>query len=131
MAVRSQVAHTGARDGSDLPDIGCSAREVYDFTSRWGGHILNALLDGPHRFSELHRTVDGISEKMLSQTLRTQIRDGLVTRSVQPTTPPQVSYELTDLGRGLIESLQPFVEWVRRNAVEVAAARHRHDQNQK
>jgi DNA-binding HxlR family transcriptional regulator len=129
MTVRSQVRHAGTQDDSDPPDIGCSAREVYDFTSRWGGHILNALQDGPQRFSELHKAIDGISEKMLSQTLRVQIRDGLVTRSVEPTTPPRVSYELTDLGRGLIESLQPFVEWVRRHAADVMAARHRHDQH--
>lgn len=128
MAVGSQAGRTCAQGEGDAPDIECAAREVYDFTSRWGGHILNALHDGPLRFAELHRAIDGISEKMLSQTLRTQVRDGLVTRSVEPATPPRVSYELTDLGRSLLESLRPFVAWVRRHAADVMAARQRHDQ---
>ncbi|MGV9823420.1 winged helix-turn-helix transcriptional regulator [Nocardia xishanensis] len=81
------------------------------------------------RFSELHATIDGISDKMLSQTLRTQIRDGLVARSVEPATPPRVSYELTAFGHGLLESLQPFLAWVRLHATDVAAARRQYDQH--
>ncbi|MEV0295314.1 helix-turn-helix domain-containing protein [Nocardia sp. NPDC050710] len=113
---------------SDVPNIECSARELVDVTSRWGGHILNALQDGPLRFSELHASIDRISDKMLSQTLRIQIRDGLVTRTVEPTTPPRVSYELTTLGYGLTESLQPFLAWVRVHAAEVMAAQQHYDQ---
>ncbi len=131
MAVRSQVPHPIAPDDGDAPHIDCSAREVVDVTSRWGGHILNALRDGPLRFSALQASIDRISDKMLSQTLRTQIRDGLVVRSVEPTTPPQVSYELTDLGHGLLESLQPFLDWVRHHAAEVSDARAQYDRRQR
>ncbi|WP_431969724.1 winged helix-turn-helix transcriptional regulator [Nocardia sp. bgisy134] len=129
MTVRSQVFHPTASGASDTPNIECSAREVVDVTSRWGGHILNALRDGPLRFSELQAAIDRISDKMLSQTLRTQIRDGLVVRSVEPTTPPRVSYELTALGHSLTESLQPFVAWVRLHAADVTAARQQYDQH--
>ncbi|WP_405492862.1 winged helix-turn-helix transcriptional regulator [Nocardia sp. NBC_00511] len=128
MTVRSQVSHRAAPGAGDAHNIECSAREVVDVTSRWGGHILNALRDGALRFSELHAAIDGISDKMLSQTLRTQIRDGLITRSVEPTTPPRVSYELTELGHSLTESLQPFLAWVRLHAADVAVARQSYDE---
>ncbi|MGY1868185.1 winged helix-turn-helix transcriptional regulator [Nocardia gipuzkoensis] len=96
-------------------------------TSRWGMLILTALGGGPLRFSELHGMIGGISEKMLSQTLRTLVRDGLVARTVEPSTPPRVSYELTSLGQGLTESLLQFLEWIRQHTADVVAAQHRHD----
>ncbi|WP_225729619.1 MULTISPECIES: helix-turn-helix domain-containing protein [unclassified Nocardia] len=128
MEVRSQVSRAPVSEPGDVTNIECSAREVVDVTSRWGGRILNALQDGPLRFSELQAAIDRISDKMLSQTLRIQIRDGLVLRTVEPaTTPPQVSYELTELGYSLTESLRPFLAWVRLHAADVTAARQAYD----
>ena len=65
---------------------------------------------------------------MLSQTLRTLVRDGLLARTVEPTTPPRVSYELTPLGRGLTESLDRFLGWIRQHTIDVVTAQRRHDQ---
>jgi DNA-binding HxlR family transcriptional regulator len=103
-------------------------RQVLDhITSRWGVLVLAALTRGPLRFSELSRIIDGISEKMLSQTLRTLTRDGLLARSVEPATPPRVSYALTALGQELTESLGPFLDWLYRHTADVVAAQRRHD----
>ncbi|WP_280249575.1 winged helix-turn-helix transcriptional regulator [Nocardia abscessus] len=128
MAVRSQVRNPPWPTTSDAFNSECPAREVLDhITSRWGMLILTALGGGPLRFSELHGMIGGISEKMLSQTLRTLVRDGLVARTVEPTTPPRVSYELTPLGQGLTASLLQFLEWIRQHTADVVAAQHRHD----
>lgn len=132
MAVRSQVRHPAWQDMSDAYNSECPAREVLDhITSRWGILILTALGNGPLRFSELNAMIGGISEKMLSQTLRTHVRDGLIARTVEPTTPPRVSYELTALGQGLTESLHQFLGWIRQNTVEVMAAQRRHDRQKR
>src|SRR5690606_7659717 len=78
----------------------CPSRGTLEHvTGRWGGLILGALYEGSLRFNELRRRVDGVSEKMLSQTLHALERDGLVHREAQPTNPPRVDYELTPLGR--------------------------------
>lgn len=128
MAVGSQARKTNWPLTSDAFNSDCPAREVLDhITSRWGVLILTALGRGPLRFSELHATIGGISEKMLSQTLRTLVRDGLVSRAVEPTRPPRVSYELTDLGRSLAGSLLQFLDWIRLHTIEVVAAQRRHD----
>ncbi|MGK8491637.1 winged helix-turn-helix transcriptional regulator [Nocardia asiatica] len=128
MAVRVQAQHAAVPRRSDAFNSDCPAREVLDhLTSRWGTLILTALDDGPLRFSELHGMIGGISEKMLSQTLRTFVRDGLIERTVEPTTPPRVSYELTTLGQGLTGSLQQFLAWIGRHTPEVMAAQRRYD----
>ena len=96
---------------------GCPTRVVLDHvTSKWGVLVLLALSDGTHRWGELRRAVDGISEKMLAQTLRTPEADGLVDRDARPTIPPHVEYSLTPLGRELVDRLLPLVEWIARNA---------------
>lgn len=129
MVVRSQVRNHDWPVTSDAFNSECPAREVLGhIASRWGVLILTALCGGPLRFSELHGIIGGISEKMLSQTLRTLVRDGLVARAVEPTTPPRVSYELTTLGQGLTESLQQLLDWIRRHTDEVVAAQRSHDQ---
>ena len=92
-------------------------------TSKWGVLVLLALSDGTHRWGELRRAVDGISEKMLAQTLRTLDADGLVHRDARPAIPPHVEYSLTPLGRDLVDRLLPLVEWIARNA-DVHPARH-------
>ncbi|CAM5490322.1 HxlR family transcriptional regulator [Streptomyces purpurascens] len=77
----------------------CPSRGTLEHvTGRWGGLALTALYEGSLRFNELRRRVDGVSEKMLSQTLHALERDGLVHREAQPTNPPRVDYELTPLG---------------------------------
>jgi DNA-binding HxlR family transcriptional regulator len=128
MEVGSQAGQDAWQGMSDAFNSECPAREVLEhITSRWGMLILAALGEGPRRFSELHATIGGISEKMLSQTLRTLVRDGLVARTVEPTTPPRVSYELTPLGRGLTKSLEQFLSWIRQHTIDVVTAQRRHD----
>jgi DNA-binding HxlR family transcriptional regulator len=128
MKVGSQAGPDAWQGMSDAFNSECPAREVLEhITGRWGMLILAPLGEGPRRFSELHATIGGISEKMLSQTLRTLVRDGLVARTVEPTAPPRVSYELTPLGRGLTKSLEPFLGWIRQHTIDVVAAQRRHD----
>ncbi|WP_410624904.1 winged helix-turn-helix transcriptional regulator [Amycolatopsis sp. cmx-8-4] len=92
---RYEVFHTG-----------CLARDVVDHvTSRWGIWVLICLRSNDLRFYELRESIQGISEKMLSQTLRTLVQDGLVWRKVEPTTPPQVTYGLSEFGRYASEPL--------------------------
>jgi len=96
---------------------GCPTRVILDHvTSKWGVLVLLALSDGTHRWGELRRAVDGISEKMLAQTLRILEADGLVNRDARPTIPPHVEYSLTPLGRDLVDRLLPLVEWIALNA---------------
>ena len=78
---------------------------------RWTVMVVGALWQGPLRYNELQRAVDGISQRMLSLTLKGLEQDGLVTRTVFPTTPPRVDYELTGLGRKLIVPLHALYEW--------------------
>lgn len=107
----------------------CPAREIFDHvTSRWGMLILCALGTGPHRFYELRDRIGGISEKMLSQNLRILARDGLIERTVEPATPPRVSYTLTPLGAELATRLQGLIKWITVRADDVATAQHRYDQ---
>ncbi|WP_311446708.1 winged helix-turn-helix transcriptional regulator [Frankia nepalensis] len=97
-------------------------------TSRWGLLVLVALRDGPMRFYELRNLVDGVSEKMLSQTLRTLTRDGLLAREVMATSPPSVRYALTPLGVDAAEPLQQVLQWVRRNATTVCRSQESYDE---
>ncbi|GAA0346077.1 helix-turn-helix domain-containing protein [Streptomyces blastmyceticus] len=84
----------------------CPARDVVDHvTSRWGIWVLISLRSNDLRFYELRESIQGVSEKMLAQTLRALVQDGLVWREVEPTTPPQVTYGLTEFGRDVGEPL--------------------------
>ena len=113
---------------SDAFHNDCAARVVLDHIgSRWGVLVLTALRDGPMRFSVLGTKIEGISEKMLSQTLRTLSRDGLVYREVDPSAPPKVSYGLTPLGAGLAGHIQQLFDWLRANADQVVAHQRRYD----
>ncbi len=92
---------------------GCPTRVVLDhIMSKWGVLVLLALTDGTHRWGELRREVQGVSEKMLASTLRTLEADGLVMRTSYPEVPPRVEYSLTELGEELMERMLPLVEWV-------------------
>ncbi|MFD4558824.1 winged helix-turn-helix transcriptional regulator [Streptomyces sp. NPDC058469] len=107
----------------------CPSRGTLEhITGRWGGLTLCALHEGSLRFNELRRRVDGVSEKMLSQTLHALERDGLVHREAQPTNPPRVDYELTPLGHGVAERLKGLVDFVESRMDDVLAARTRYDE---
>ncbi|MGK9165157.1 helix-turn-helix transcriptional regulator [Inquilinus limosus] len=85
--------------------------------------VVALLSDGPMRFNEIRRTIGGISQRMLTLTLRGLERDGLVTRTVFPTIPPRVDYELTELGRTLIEPLKALFAWATTHHPTIEAAR--------
>ncbi|MEW2513557.1 helix-turn-helix domain-containing protein [Streptomyces sp. NPDC046870] len=107
----------------------CPSRGTLEHvTGRWGGLTLGALYEGPLRFNELRRRVDGVSEKMLSQTLHALERDGLVHREAQPTNPPRVDYELTALGRQVAERLLALIHCVEGAMDDVLASRARYDE---
>ncbi|MBT2439895.1 helix-turn-helix transcriptional regulator [Streptomyces sp. ISL-36] len=106
----------------------CTSRETLEHvTGRWGSLTLGALHEGSLRFNELRRRVDGVSEKMLSQTLHALERDGLVHREAQPTNPPRVDYRLTPLGREIAEQLRGLIDLVEGRMPQVLAARESYD----
>ncbi|QFY09021.1 transcriptional regulator [Nonomuraea phyllanthi] len=102
----------------------CTSRTVLEtLTGRWAILALVALHEGPYRFNALRRRVDGVSEKMLSQTLHALERDGMVLRVAEPSIPPRVEYSLTPLGHEAAERLIPLIEWVEERMPQVASAR--------
>ncbi|MFD9887895.1 winged helix-turn-helix transcriptional regulator [Amycolatopsis sp. NPDC059027] len=112
----------------DVFTSACPGRMIVEnLTSRWMTLILAALRDGTLRFYELRDKVDGISEKVLTQKLRILVRDGLVERTVEPSTPPKVSYTLTELGCSVMRPLGDLVRWIEDNGSAVLAAQDRHD----
>jgi DNA-binding HxlR family transcriptional regulator len=94
---------------------------------KWTVLIVVLLGDGPKRFNEIKRMVGGISQRMLTFTLRGLERDGLVTRTVFPTSPQRVEYELTKLGGSLWEAVEPLGLWARAHVREILASRERFD----
>jgi DNA-binding HxlR family transcriptional regulator len=95
----------------------CPTRTVLDhITSKWGVLILSALSERSRRWGELRRVVEGVSEKMLAQTLRTLEADGFVLRDAHPTIPPRVEYSLTSRGIELADRLRPLMQWIADNA---------------
>ena len=105
---------------------GCPSRDVLTkIGDRWTVLVINTLAQGPLRYSELHHCVDGISQKMLSQTLKGLTHDGLVARQVYPEIPPRVEYELTAAGHSLLEPLQMLVNWAIAHMDDIVAARKR------
>ncbi|MFD9423781.1 MULTISPECIES: helix-turn-helix domain-containing protein [unclassified Streptomyces] len=121
------VSGTG-RD-PDVNQVMCPSRLVLEHvTSRWGVLVLAALLERSYRFSELRRSVGGVSEKMLTQTLRTLERDGFVHRDAKPVIPPRVDYSLTPLGREAAEQVWGLARWTERRVDAVHAAREAYDE---
>jgi DNA-binding HxlR family transcriptional regulator len=94
---------------------------------KWSVFVIMLLGGGPLRFNEIKRMIGGISQRMLTLTLRGLERDGLVTRTVFPTIPPRVDYELTDLGRGLSRPVEALGKWAFEHRVEIENARARFD----
>ena len=94
---------------------------------KWSVLVVTRLGSGSMRFNELRRSIGGISQRMLTLTLRGLERDGLVTRTVFPTVPPRVDYALTSLGRDLLEPVSALGEWATRNQAKIARAREKFD----
>lgn len=116
------LAQIREKSGEAIFLEGCPTRVVLDhIMSKWGVLVLLALSEGTHRWGELRREVEGISEKMLASTLRTLEADGLVVRTSYPEVPPRVEYGLTELGDELMERMLPLVEWVAGHAGTIAA----------
>lgn len=138
------VGHTGvtrdaghttdfcAEASACAPDIAatmsCEIRDLLDrLADKWSLLVVELLGDDTRRFSDLRRQIDGISQRMLTLTLRHLERDGLVTRTVYPVVPPRVEYRLTPLGSGLLEAIGPLVAWTRAHRDHIATAQAAYD----
>ncbi|WP_327695323.1 winged helix-turn-helix transcriptional regulator [Streptomyces sp. NBC_00459] len=107
----------------------CPHRLVLEHvTSRWGVLVLMELLERPYRFSELRRAIGRVSEKMLTQTLQTLERDGLVHRDAKPVIPPRVDYSLTDIGREAATQVKALADWTAARMPDVDQARRAYDE---
>jgi DNA-binding HxlR family transcriptional regulator len=112
-------------------DVPSECRAISEVLSRvgdkWTVLVISALGGGPKRFGELRKSLGSISKRMLTLTLRNLERDGLVTRTVFPTVPPRVDYELTPLGRSLFKPVVEIAQWVRKHRRDIDKARLRFD----
>ncbi|MEC5344153.1 helix-turn-helix domain-containing protein [Brenneria populi] len=107
----------------------CPSRQILTHvTSRWGVLILVALRDGTHRFSQLRRKIDGVSERMLAQTLQWLENDGFILRTAYPVVPPHVEYSLTPLGIEVSEHVKILAEWIEDNIATILAAQTAHQE---
>ncbi|PCJ33062.1 MAG: HxlR family transcriptional regulator [Gammaproteobacteria bacterium] len=115
-------------DNWDIYNKNCPTRQVLNrIADKWTVLIVGALAQRTKRFSELKKEIDGISQKMLTQTLRGMERDGLISRKVYPTVPPKVEYTLTDLAMSLISMLGEIRQWSEGNIETVIQAQQRYD----
>lgn len=118
MAIKSESVHRLRAPAE------CPVRDVLDRVGdKWSVLVLYLLANGTKRFSELRNAIDGISQRMLTVTLRGLERDGLVSRTVYPVVPPRVDYALTDLGRSLSDTIGDLVGWAERNRSSIDQAR--------
>lgn len=109
----------------------CRLRDLLDrIGDKWSLLVVELLGEGTRRFTELKRDIDGISQRMLTRTLRHLERDGLVRRTVHPVVPPRVDYDLTPMGTSLLEAIAPLVGWTRAHRKEIATARAVYDTRQ-
>ena len=123
------VSSTSKMSVVPLDPSQCAVREVLDrIGDKWSVLVLHLLGTGKKRFSELRREIDGISQRMLTVTLRGLERDGLVSRTVFPVVPPRVDYELTEMGRSLSETMGALVDWAERHRPAIDTARVRYDE---
>ena len=112
----------------DVPEDCRAVSEVLDRVGdKWSVLVVVTLGDGPKRFNELRRSIASISQRMLTLTLRGLERDGLISRTVFPTVPPRVDYELTELGRSLLRPVRALGGWARENRSRILQARLRFD----
>ena len=106
----------------------CRAREVLQRVGdKWSMYVIDLLGQGTMRFSELHRSIDGITARMLTVTLRGLERDGIVTRTIHPVIPPRVEYDLTPMGQTLLDTIGQLVSWADSHLDEIEAARAAYD----
>jgi DNA-binding HxlR family transcriptional regulator len=111
-----------------VPEECPAVREVLNRVGdKWSVQVVGMLGDGKKRFSELRHGIEGISQRMLTLTLKGLQRDGLITRTVYPTIPPRVEYDLTKLGRSLLEPITGLAKWAGSNRVKIQDARNRYD----
>ncbi len=110
-----------------LPDAEMT-RQLNILADKWTLSVMGLLLDGPQRFSTLLRTIPGISQKMLTQTLRGLERNGIVQRTVYPQVPPRVEYAVTPLGETMCDPVRAFEHWIDTHRAELEAARATYDQ---
>lgn len=109
----------------------CQVRQILDRVADKWSLLVIALLDSRRlRFTELRREIDGVSQRMLTVTLRQLERDGLVKRTVHPVVPPRVEYELTPLGGTLHATIQSLVTWTEQHQQEIAQAREAYDKRE-
>lgn len=140
MTTRRSSASAGqSRDATPGPATGPRGHETDDEVCRqvlqilsligdkWSILVIGQLRDGTLRFSELHRAVTGISQRMLTLTLRQLERDGLLTRTVHPSVPPRVDYTLTPLGTTLLDSVAALSAWATTHRQEINSNRRRYD----
>jgi DNA-binding HxlR family transcriptional regulator len=114
----------------DCYSAACPAREVLGHvTGRWGGLVLGALTHGTRRYSEIRARIEGISEKMLAQTLRDLERDGLVLRRQYPAVPPRVDYTLTPGGMEVAQRVESLIGWLQDHVHELVSAQQMHESN--
>jgi len=110
----------------------CPTRQALDLIAdKWTTLVIYLLARGKQRYGDLHRQVGGISQKMLTQTLRKLERDGLVSRHIYPEVPPRTEYELTKLGHTLIPPMAALCEWAGNHLGELEQSRRRYDHLQK
>ncbi|MDH1278486.1 winged helix-turn-helix transcriptional regulator [Acinetobacter johnsonii] len=104
----------------------CPSRDILEhLTSKWSVLVLRCLSDGVHRFSELRQRIEGVSEKMLSQTLKTLEQDGFILRTVYPVVPPKVEYQLTILGSQAAEKTMYLIGWIEKSLPEILESKER------
>jgi len=128
------MSKTHTDDTKKKPSLPCCAgiREVLSMIGdKWSVLIIVLLKDSPLRFSELGRYVDGISQRMLTRTLRGLERDGLLIRTVKKTVPPSVYYALTPMGRTLLPHLEGLTDWARKRHPDIRKAQAAYDKKQK
>src|SRR5579884_347658 len=120
---------TKQQSGPDIFQENCMSRQVLQLIAdQWTPLVIYALVDGTMRFGQLLKRIDGISRKMLTQTLRSLERNGLVQRVVYPVVPPVVEYSLTPLGKTLVEPIKALTDWAYGHLQEVAQAQTAYDQ---
>ncbi|MGH8832260.1 MAG: winged helix-turn-helix transcriptional regulator [Polaromonas sp.] len=118
--------HTSVRaTGSGHDECRAVAETLARIGDKWTVMVVGALHNGPMRYNEIRRTVEGISQRMLTLTLKGLEQDGLVSRTMYPTIPPRVDYELTDLGRKLIVPLQVLYDWAVEHRPAMLSAREK------
>ena len=129
MATRTAaVRRDEARQAYDAFLAACPTRKLLDrISDKWVSLVLVALADGPRRYNDIARAIAGVSQKMLTQTLRSLERDGLVVRTVTPAVPVRVDYDLTPLGRTLLPVMRAIKVWAEAHIEEVESARAAYD----